>query len=237
MPRHSTYDILIFGAHPDDAEMSMGGTIIRLSDAGYKVLVVPLTHSEMSTFGDPVTREKEAQDAAKIMGVETEFLDFLDLHIENTPAAREKVVRVLRTYQPKIVFAPYHTNPLAEHGGVAHVDHYTTGSLVRDSVKLSRLQRFVPDIPKHTIHRTFFYMLPRNVLPAIVVDVSPVIDRAFEAIRAYKSQMEINFRGSPIEYNLQTSRAAVGLSIGAKFAEGFVTDTPLAFDPQQFFAV
>ncbi len=235
MTQSSEYDVVVFGAHPDDAEMAMGGTVALLSDAGKRVLVVPLTHSEMSTFGDPETREREAREAARILGVGTEFLDFKDLHVENTPAAREKIVRVLRAARPRIVFAPYHTNPYADFGGISHVDHYTTGALVRDSVKCSRLERFLPEMPKHTVERLFFYMLPRHMPASIIVDVTSVIDRTFEAIQAYSSQLAIQVRGNPIEHALRVSRANLGLTIGAAYAEGFVTDTPMAFSAVRFF--
>ena len=232
-----TYDVLIFGAHPDDAEMAMGGTLARLAEAGHRVLLVSLTRSEMSTHGTTETRQKEAEAAAKVFGCGTRLLDFPDTRVENTPAGRDQIVEIIRAHRPRLVFAPYHTNPLGEPGGVANVDHYNTGGLVRDAVKLARLEKVLPASPKHTVGRLYFYMLPRNVQPTFLVDVSMVEERMLKGIRCYATQMAIEVKGNSIEHVLLTSRAAQGLPIGALYAEGFVTDVPPVLGPQHLFEI
>lgn len=230
----SSADILVFSAHPDDAEFGMGGTMIKFVKAGLSVLHVVLTRSEMSTHGDIETRKREFEKACAVIGCGGRMLNFPDTDVENTRENRILLARIIRETKPKIIFCPYHTNPIGEMRGLAHVDHYTTGALVRDAVKMARLQRAVPDMPAHNINKLYFYMLPKSVRATIFVDVSEVIEETKAAIAAYNSQMAIGFKNNDIEYSLLTRRAAVGLEIGCKFAEQFTTELPLTFEPQDF---
>ena len=101
-------DILVFAAHPDDAELSMGGTIARFTSQGLKVGVVDLTRAEMSTRGDVKTRAKETKAASKILKLKIrENLGIKDGNIAISPESLKKVVALIRKYKPSIVFAPY----------------------------------------------------------------------------------------------------------------------------------
>ncbi len=231
------YDVLVFGAHPDDAEMAMGGTMIRLTDAGYRLLSVSLTQGQMSTRGSVEERMKEFAAASKVIGCDNQTLDFMDSEVVNTPEGRKQIAALIRRHRPRIVFAPYHTNPFGELWGIANVDHYATGGLVRDGAKMARLDKVVPDLPPHQISQLYFYMLPRNVHPNLMVDVSDVIDRTFEAIRCYVSQMGLVISGNQVETILRTMRAHPGVAIGAEYAEGFTTELPLRMDADLFFKV
>jgi bacillithiol biosynthesis deacetylase BshB1 len=231
------YDVVIFGAHPDDVEMAMGGTAAKLASAGFSVLSVSLTPSEMSTYGDVVSRAEEFRRANEILGTDGRILDFVDTQVENTPAARLKIAKLLRETRPQIVFAPYHTNPITELGGIANVDHYTTGALVRDGAKMARIEKTIPDLPRHTIAQLYYYMLPEHIRPTIIVDVSDTFDQALQAIRAYETQLQINLAGAEIERVLTLRRATCGLTIGAAYAEPFLAELPLRFSPEMFFAV
>lgn len=231
------YDALVFGAHPDDAEMAMGGTMIRLTDAGYKVLSVTLTRGQMSTRGSVNERMKEFEAASEVIGCDGQALDFMDTEVTNTPEGRKKIAELIRRHRPRIVFAPYHTNPFGELWGIANVDHYACGGLVRDGAKMARLDKVVPDIPPHQIDQLYFYMLPRNVQANLLVDVSDVIDRTFEAIRCYQTQMDLVISGNRIEAILRTMRAHPAIAIGAEYAEGFTTELPLKMDADHFFKV
>jgi LmbE family N-acetylglucosaminyl deacetylase len=121
--------------------------------------------------------------------------------------------------------------------GQAHVDHYSTGSLVRDAVKMARLEKTIPDLPRHEIQKIFFYMIPRNILPNLYVDISNVIDKAFDVICAYQSQMAIGSGMNDIKHVLSVQRAAMGLLIGVKYAECFVSELPLRITAEQFFQI
>jgi len=231
------YDAIVFGAHPDDAEMAMGGTMIRLADAGFRLLSVTLTKGQMSTRGSVDQRMEEFQAACRVIGCEGLALDFMDTEVTNTPEGRREIAALIRRHRPKIVFAPYHTNPWGELWGIANVDHYAAGSLVRDGAKMARLDKVVPGIPPHQIDQLYFYMLPRDVHPNLLVDVSEVIERTFEAIRCYESQMGLVINGTRVESILRTMRAHPAIAIGAEYAEGFTTELPLRMTPELFFKV
>lgn len=230
-------DCLVFSAHPDDAEFQMGGTLIRLAEAGKSIVHVSLTPSQMSTHGDMTRRKAEFENAAKLYKGTAIMLDFNDTEVENDAVSRKRLARLIREYKPRVVFAPYHTNPLAESGGAAHRDHFTTGALVRDSIKLARLEKTVPDVPKHTVQRSYFYQLPRNVVPNIAVDVTPVLEKMQQLIRCYESQMAINVRGIDVFDSLMTNKRHSGLILGVPYAEDFITDTPLRFHAESFLSL
>ncbi|MCB9030113.1 MAG: PIG-L family deacetylase [Deltaproteobacteria bacterium] len=231
----TNYDVLVFGAHPDDSEMAMGGTLIKLVKAGFSVMNISLTQGEMSTHGTVESRKLEFANAAKVMGCSSLMLDLPDSALENDRASRLKATELIREYKPKLVFAPYHTNNLAEPRGVANVDHYVAGSIVRDAVKYARLKKILPDSEPHSVKKMFFYMVPRNITPSLIVDVTDVEAELRAAIRAYESQMSISFKGKAVDDFLMKMRSATGINIGVEFAEAFVTDQFLEFEPKHFF--
>ena len=235
--KNKNCDVLVVNAHPDDAEMWMAGTMIKLVEAGYSMVNLALTQSEMSTFGDIESRRKEFEAASHAIGCRPMMMDFPDTGIENNRESRIKLARVIRELRPKIVFAPYHTNPLGESRGIANVDHYEAGALARDAIKFARLQKTVPELEKHSVEKLYFFLLPRNIWPNIVVDVSDEMERVKQVISCYRSQMEIGFSGKGIEKILELRRANQGMQIGVDFAETFVTDQSLSFSAKHFFEV
>jgi LmbE family N-acetylglucosaminyl deacetylase len=237
MESHSLYDVVVFSPHPDDAEMTIAGTMIRFVRAGRRVLSVSLTGGQRGTFGSPETRANEFAAANEIMGTDGLILDFVDTEVENTPDGRLKLARVVRTHRPQIVLAPYHTNRFDHHDGSANRDHAATGQLVRDALKLARFRNVLPEIPPHDVQRLFYYMVPKDMMPTLVVDVTEVIEDARRAIRAYESQMKIwRVENSIIEL-LDTLRQYHGLRIGKRFGEAFLSDEALTFGPDDFFRV
>jgi bacillithiol biosynthesis deacetylase BshB1 len=226
---------LIFGAHPDDAEMGMGGTIAALCRAGHAVLIVSLTRGERGTHGDPETRALEARDAAAILGCEAQLLDLPDTRLENNIATRERVMRIIREHRPRLVFAPYHTNWLGHRDGAAHVDHQATGALVRDAARIARLAGVAPELPAHDIGRLLYYMVPRDRLPAVFVDVGAEMETLERALQAYATQMRIEREGNVILDILRAFRRTYGIQAGCTWAEGFLVDAPLRADPAMLF--
>jgi bacillithiol biosynthesis deacetylase BshB1 len=231
------FDVVVFGPHPDDAEMSMAGTMIRLVRAGYRVLNVSLTRGEKGTYGDPETRRREFQRANEIMGTEGRLLDFPDTGVVNDRHGRLKIARVVRETRPRVVFAPYHTNPYTHLDGSANVDHYATGAVVRDGLKLARFRNLLPELPPHTVDRIFYYMVPKDVHPTFVVDVTDLREEIRRAIQAYETQMAIRRGEQSILQLLETIRAYHGLRIGRPYAEAFLSDETLRLDPEDFFRV
>ena len=231
------YDAVVFGAHPDDAEMGMGGTIAKLARAGRKVLIVALTRGENGTHGTLEIRSKEAAEAARILGCEERLLDFPDTRVANDLESRTRLMRLVRELQPEIVFAPYHTSRFGHHDGAAHVDHLATGALVRDALKLARLRGLEPDRPAHDVRRLFYYMVPRDQYPAFLIDVSDTMDTLVRALRAYETQMRIERQGSAILSILETVRRYHGVAAACAFAEAFLCDEALRVTDELLFRI
>lgn len=231
------FDVIVFSPHPDDAEMTIAGTMIRLVRSGRRVLSVALTGGEMGTFGTPESRRKEFEAANAVMGVTGRILDFPDTEVVNDPGGRLKIARVVREHRPQIVFAPYHTNRFDHHDGSANNDHFAAGQLVRDGLKLARFRSVMPELPAHDVRRLFYYMIPKDMLPNIVVDVTGVMEDVHCAIRAYETQMKIWRAENSIVELLDTLRQYHGIRIGKKFGEAFHSDESMEFEPDHFFSV
>ena len=237
MGEEALYDVVVFSPHPDDAEMVIAGTIIRLVRSGRRVLSVALTGGQKGTFGDAETRAHEFAAANAVMGSDGKILGFPDTEVVNTPEGRLEIARIVREHRPAIVFAPYHTNRFGHHDGSANSDHWATGQLVRDGLKLARFKRVMPEVPAHDVQRLFYYMVPKDMLPTIVVDVTDVIDDVRRAIRAYESQMKIWRVESSILELLETLRKYQGIRIGRPYGEALLSDEALSFEPDHFFTV
>ncbi|HQH28204.1 MAG TPA: PIG-L family deacetylase [Oligoflexia bacterium] len=229
------YDVIVFSAHPDDAEFVMCGTMVKLVRSGFRLLHVSLTKAQMSTNGDVETRMAQFAKASAIIGCAHIALDLLDTDVQNTRENRLLAARLIRQHKPQVVFAPYHTNPAGELGGIANVDHYTTGALVRDAVKMARLQKTDPALPPHQIRKLYFYMLPANVRPNLVVDVSNEMEQVIETIMTYENQVLHTHFNLSVKDRILARHAAMGLEIGVRYAEGFVTDMALSLEPRHFF--
>lgn len=235
MTPEGTFDVVIIGPHPDDVEMSMAGTVIKLVRAGKRVLNVSVTRGEKGTFGTIETRREEFAAANRVMGSEGLLLDFPDTAVTNDYEGKLKIARLIRTARPSVVFTPYHTNPFGHFDGSANVDHYTTGQMVRDGLKLARFKNLLPELPQHEVPYLYYFMVPKDRMPTIVVDVSEVIDEVHAAIEAYTTQMSIQRRDNRIMEILDTVRAYHGLRIGVRYGEAFLSDEALAYGPLEFF--
>ena len=231
----SEYDVVVFGPHPDDVEMTMAGTIIQMVRAGRRILNVSLTKGERGTYGDPETRRKEFAAANQVMGTAGYLMDFPDTAVTNDHEGKLKIAAVVRKTRPRIVFAPYHTNPFGHHDGSANVDHYTTGQVVRDGLKLARFRNLLPDLTPHDVSHLYYFMVPKDRLPTIVVDVTNDMDTVHAAIGAYATQMSIHRRDTRIMEMLDALRRYHGIRIGASFGEAFLSDEALPFGPEEFF--
>ena len=228
-------DAVVFGAHPDDAEMGMGGTIAKLGRAGRRVVIVSLTRGESGTYGTPAEREREAGRAAAVLGCDHRLLDFPDTRVTPDPEGRERIMRLLRELRPELVFAPYPANRFGHHDGAAHVDHLATGTIVRDAVKLARMQGVTRELPAHDVRRLFYYMVPRDRYPTLVVDVSAEFDVLVRAIQAHTSQMAIQRQGNSILDVLAAIRRYYGILAGSTYAEAFLSEEALHADADTLF--
>jgi bacillithiol biosynthesis deacetylase BshB1 len=177
-----TLDILAFGAHPDDVELHVGGTLAKMAARGYAVGIVDLTRGELGTRGTPAVRAREAKRAAQILKVKVrENLGLPDGGVQVTPEARLKVIRALRKHRPMLVLAP--------HWDEAHPDHANAGRLVAEAAHHAGLAKIRTGQERFRPKAIFYFMLPPYVRPSFVVDVSDHIGQREAAIRAHRSQL------------------------------------------------
>ena len=176
-------DVLAVFAHPDDAELTMGGTLLKLRSLQYRTGVLDMSRGEMGTRGTPEIRAKEALDAAALMGLSARLnLEQPDGRIKVSDESRQALVRVLRKHQPKVVFTSHWDDP--------HPDHAATCRIVREAARLASIRRYdetsglnaikVPAIA-HAVYS-------RLVIPSFIVDVTGFAEAKMKAIRAYASQ-------------------------------------------------
>ena len=179
----SQVDILAVFAHPDDVELTVGGTMLKMKHLGYRTGALDLTRGEMGTRGTPEGRAVEAEDAAKILKLDIrENLGLPDGHVFVTDETRSKLVRVLRRLKPKVILTHQLDDP--------HPDHDHIAQLVRESARLSSMKNYEPEsggekIAVPTVAHTIF---SRRIEPSFIVDISDFLEQKMEAIRSHRSQ-------------------------------------------------
>ncbi len=227
-------DILVFGAHPDDAELSCGAVIAKEVSLGKKVGIIDLTRGELGTRGSAEIRDTEADNAAKILGVSVrENLRFRDGFFINDENHQMAVIQMIRKYRPDVVIC----NAVDDR----HIDHGRASRLVSDSCFLSGLLKIETTIdsteqeawrPKQVYH----YIQWKNIEPDFVVDVTGFMEKKVASVMAYTSQFydpESNEPITPIATkNFKESilyRAAdLGRLINTEYGEGFTVERYLA---------
>lgn len=182
--------IIAFGAHPDDCEINAGGVAAMWAAQGHHVKFVSVTNGDIGhwkTAGGPLAqrRLKEVQDAAKILGIETEVLDNHDGELMPTLENRKAIVRLIREWKADIV--------LSHRSNDYHPDHRYTGILVQDAAFMVTVPFFCPDVPHLSRNPVFMYFSdrfqePNPFSPDLVVSIDGVIDSKLDAIVGMESQ-------------------------------------------------
>ena len=179
----SQVDILAVFAHPDDVELTVGGTILKMKHLGYRTGALDVTRGEMGTRGTSEGRAKEAENAAKILKLDLrENLDLPDGHVFATDTERTKLVRVLRRLKPKVV--------LTHQLGDPHPDHDHIAQLVRESARLASMKNYDAEISgeKIPVPMVAHNIFSQRVEPSFIIDISDFLDQKMDAIRSHKSQ-------------------------------------------------
>jgi bacillithiol biosynthesis deacetylase BshB1 len=216
-------DILAFGAHPDDVEISVGGTLISEVQQGKNVGLIDLTRGEMGTRGSVEIRNQEAEEARKIIGAAIrENLDMPDAFLETNAENLEKVIRVIRKYQPDIVI----TNAPSDR----HPDHGHAASLVVEACFKAGLRKYQVDgtgenawRPKAIYQYMQFYIHQAS----FVYDISHVIDEKVACVLAHKSQFfnpeskepETVISSPQFKENLRARASEYGIQAGFEYGE------------------
>lgn len=226
-------DILAFGAHPDDVELGCAGSILSAIDSGKSVGIVDLTRGELGTRGTAEIRDKESQNAAKILGVSfRKNLGFRDGFFINDETHQLEVIKLIRIHQPNVVLCNAFND--------RHIDHPKGSELVSNACFLSGLSKVEtqadgsildPWGPKQVYH----YIQWKDIEPDFVVDISSFIDQKIKSIEAYSSQFFDSKSKAPqtpissqnflesVRYRAQN----LGRLSGVDAAEGFTTERVL----------
>ncbi len=228
-------DVLAIGAHPDDVELTMGGLLLRLRDAGRSFAILDLTRGEGGTRGTPEIRAAEAAAAAKVLGAEERIvLDHGDGRLEAGERVRRAVVDAIRRVRPSLVLAP--------RPGDLHPDHAAAGEAARSVRYVSGMPRWFPGAhPPHRA-RTFLYSLHHAAddAPSLVVDVTGVFERKMAAVRCFASQLHDPSSKEPrtgisseeFLVRWEARHRWFGERIGVRYGEPWFHDGPLpVLDP------
>ena len=221
-------DAIFFGAHPDDVELTSGGLAALLASHGHAVGIVDLTRGEAGSRGTPEGRAREAEAAARALGVESRrSLGLPDLGLDRSDRAQlAAVVACLREERPRLVVAPDDRDD--------HPDHVEASSLVRRACYLAGLARAEGGTGRHRPERLLFALYRTLRRPHLVVDVTPVWERRVAAVRAHASQLGAGpgpdtYLTAPGFLDEIEARARVlGAAIGARYGEGYRAAGPLA---------
>lgn len=222
-------DILVFAAHPDDAELSCSGTILHHIALGKKVGIIDLTRGELGTRGSAELRDQEAIHSSKILGIHArENLGLADGFFEDNRESQLKIIEMVRKYQPDLVLA----NAVYDR----HIDHGRGAQLVHNACFLSGLAKIETGNlkawrPKHILH----YIQDYAMQPDIVFDITPYYETKKKCIMAFSSQFfdpnskepETPISGETFFKFLEARSREMGRLVGAEFGEGFISKTPL----------
>ena len=220
-------DILAIAAHPDDAELGCGGSLLLAAKKGLDVVIADLTAGEMSTRGTVGSRQIEAQNAARILGIKERInLGLPDTKIdENSSHSRSMLIQLIRETRPQIVLAPYWED--------RHPDHEATGRLVKEACFFAGVAKVGEGEPYRPA-RLLFYMISYPFTAAFVLDISDVWEHKLKAIKAYQTQFESSEDGirtaisEPGFLKLAEARAIwFGAMIGAAYGEPYYMPGPV----------
>lgn len=223
-------DVLAIGAHPDDVELGVGGTLLRLAEDGYRVGILDLTLGELSSRGSVEERMKEAQDASERLQVSIRHnAELPDGGLQNTPEQRLEIIPFIRMLKPKIL--------LLHRKNDRHPDHRIASELVRDANFFAGVSSIVTEEAPYRAAHVYYYnpYTDDQTPPQVVMDISPVFAQKMEALSAYHSQFHNpNYPGAETLVASESfwtgieKRAAYwGNRIGVEYGEPLYREGPL----------
>lgn len=223
-------DILAFGAHADDVEIGMGGSLAKYAALGKKILICDLTKAELSSNGTVKKRIQEAKRAAAILGVERISLDLPDRGLFMNKDAIDEIVAIIRRYRPKLLFAPYYED--------RHPDHGNCMRLVEEAAFSAGIRKYREETGPgvegpHKANHLYLYMINGFHKPDFLIDISETISQKLDSLRAYESQFQKdeNAVETPLVNGyietVEARERLFGHGAGVAYAEGFISKKPL----------
>ena len=219
----SPVHLLVFGPHPDDIEIGIGGIVARHTTAGHRVGLCDLTQAELSSNGTPEQRRQEAAAAARVLGAAwRENLGWPDGGIAASPEMIRSAVALIRQAKPRVVAIPYWED--------RHPDHVQASRVLREAIFKSGLQRYESDHEAWRPEWTCHYFINDGATPSFVVDVTAFYQQKRKALDCFRSQFATTEESTvatrltaPTFRQLIESRdAQFGALAGVAFAEGIV---------------
>jgi N-acetylglucosamine malate deacetylase 1 len=225
-------DLLAIAPHPDDVELTCGGTLIKMSQQGYRVGILDLTRGEMGTRGTPETRLRESAAAARILGAKVRAnLELPDARLEVNEEYKFAVARKIREWQPHTVILPYWEG--------RHPDHYTAARLGYEGCFLAGLKRLALEGEPFRPFKILYAAAYHSVPPNMAVDITAQYQRRRKAILAYASQFrpqrrerssKVHLPLDDLEQEMSLRARHYGRMIGVEYAEGFVVREVIQVD-------
>jgi bacillithiol biosynthesis deacetylase BshB1 len=227
------FDIAAICAHPDDADLIMGGTLARQTALGRRVAIVDLTAGESGSRGTPETRAAEAAAAARILGVaHRECLNLPDSSLEVRAEHKDPVVGAIRRLRPRVV--------ILQHWQQRHPDHAHAGRIVYEAAFLAGLRNYRPDLGAPWRPFKLIYCLPLteqvDVPPSFVVDVTGTWEIKMQAVRAFASQFTpepgetVPLALDRFQNSVEVAARRFGQRIGVRYGEAFVIREPMVVE-------
>lgn len=223
-PKSMRLDMLAIAAHPDDVELTCGGAVIKMVQAGYKVGIVDLTGGEMGTRGSIASRQEESDRASKVLGiVHRENLGLPDAGVEDRREYKLKIAQRIRALQPRTVILPYWEG--------RHPDHYTAGQIGYEACFLAGLAKLPLEGVPHRPYKIVYTSLYMPTLPpTFVVDITGQFEKKVKAVLCYASQFSPrqDWRNlfpsrTDCRERLAAQARHFGDMIGVRYGEPFVT--------------
>ena len=221
-------DILAFGAHADDVEIGMGGTIAKYAALDKRIVICDMTQAEMSSNGTIHTRMEEAKNSGKTLGIMHRINAYLpDRGLFLKEEYISRVASIIRLYRPKLVFVPYEID--------RHPDHGNCAKLVEEACFSAGVRKYVDetDLEPHRVENMYYYMINGFHKPDFAVDVTDFIELKSESLKAYKSQFEMSessYQTPLVDDYIESIIARdkmIGKEVGVRYAEGFFSKKPL----------
>ncbi|MCU0415955.1 MAG: bacillithiol biosynthesis deacetylase BshB1 [Cytophagaceae bacterium] len=232
----STIDVLVFAAHPDDAELACSGTIAKLVRQGKRVALVDLTLGELGTRGTPEIRLQEASASATILGLSSRHnAQFKDGYFEIDASHIQTVISYIRFFQPDIILANAPEDRHPDHGRAAQLiqrAHFMSG--------LTKIETSWEGLTQqaHRARKLYHYIQDRWLTPSFIVDITDTYPIKLDSIKAFSSQFynpsnqePSTYISSPTFLSYIEGRAIeMGHQIGVKYGEGFISSSPIGIE-------